>query len=228
MGQVISFVTSIINTATKLRAEAKQDELDADRRKQEKIKTPIEPPKFYKNIEERASIVKDEKNPYSVESIKQSLNRDVVPVGYSLEQLSTVGFDDSVKKYNERKENRRKELKKEFLSVLGKIEKEVEKGFEDLSKDDRILFEKMGVFSDESRTKILEQLAQWKKQVDEDTATTSMIDDMIELLKSRVDMVQDVFTQGEFEKKIQEQVEQAERKKTSQALMLVRRALNVV
>jgi hypothetical protein len=86
----------------------------------------------------------------------------------------------------------------------------------------------MGVFSDESRTKILEQLAKWKKQVDEDTATTSMIDDMIELLKSRVDMVQDVFTQGEFEKKIQEQVEQAERKKTSQALMLVRRALNVV
>lgn len=228
MGQVISFVTSIINTATKLRAEAKQDELDADRRKQEKIKTPIEPPKFYKNIEERASIVKDEKNPYSVESIKQSLNRDVVPVGYSLEQLSTVGFDNSVKKYNERKENRRRELKKEFLSVLGKIEKEVEKGFEDLSKDDRILFEKMGVFSDESRTKILEQLAQWKKQVDEDTATTSMIDDMIELLKSRVDMVQDVFTQGEFEKKIQEQVDQAERKKTSQALMLVRRALNVV
>lgn len=228
MGQVISFVTSIINTATKLRAEAKQDELDADRRKQEKIKTPIEPPKFYKNIEERASIVKDEKNPYSVESIKQSLNRDVVPVGYSLEQLSTVGFDDSVKKYNERKENRRRELKKEFLSVLGKIEKEVEKGFEDLSKDDRILFEKMGVFSDESRTKILEQLAQWKKQVDEDIATTSMIDDMIELLKSRVDMVQDVFTQGEFEKKIQEQVDQAERKKTSQALMLVRRALNVV
>ncbi|MHC4834808.1 MAG: hypothetical protein ACYTCN_02485 [Planctomycetota bacterium] len=228
MGQAVSFVTSIINTATKLRAEAKQDELDADRRKQDKIKTPIEPPKFYKNIEERALIIKDEKNPYSVESIKQSLNRDVVPVGYSLEQLSTVGFDDSVKKYNERKENRRKELKKEFSSVLGKIEKEVEKGFEDLSKDDRILFEKMGVFSDESRTKILEQLAKWKKQVDEDTATTSMIDDMIELLKSRVDMVQDVFTQGEFEKKIQEQVEQAERKKTSQALMLVRRALNVV
>jgi hypothetical protein len=228
MGQAVSFVTSIINTATKLRAEAKQDELDADRRKQDKIKTPIEPPKFYKNIEERALIIKDEKNPYSVESIKQSLNRDVVPVGYSLEQLSTVGFDDSVKKYNERKENRRKELKKEFSSVLGKIEKEVEKGFEDLSKDDRILFEKMGVFSDESRTEILKQLAQWKKQVDEDTATTSMIDDMIELLKSRVDMVQDVFTQGEFEKKIQEQVEQAERKKTSQALMLVRRALNVV
>jgi hypothetical protein len=228
MGQAVSFVTSIINTATKLRAEAKQDELDADRRKQDKIKTPIEPPKFYKNIEERALIIKDEKNPYSVESIKQSLNRDVVPVGYSLEQLSTVGFDDSVKKYNERKENRRKELKKEFSSVLGKIEKEVEKGFEDLSKDDRILFEKMGVFSDESRTKILEQLAKWKKQVDEDTATTSMIDDMIELLKSRVDMVQDVFTQGEYEKKIQEQVEQAERKNTSQALMLVRRALNVV
>jgi hypothetical protein len=99
MGQAVSFVTSIINTATKLRAEAKQDELDADRRKQDKIKTPIEPPKFYKNIEERALIIKDEKNPYSVESIKQSLNRDVVPVGYSLEQLSTVGFDDSVHPY---------------------------------------------------------------------------------------------------------------------------------
>lgn len=228
MGQLISLITNVIKTATKIRAEVKQDELDADRREQDKIKTPIVPPKFYQTIKEREEVVKDETTPYSVSSIKDSLNKDVVPVGYSLEQLSNVGFVDSVKEFSERQKNRREEFKKDFTTILEKVENEVKKGYEDLSKDDQILFDKMGVTNDESRNKILEKLAKWKKQVNEETITTSMLDDMIELLKNRVDMIQDIFSVGEFDKKIQEQIDLAERKKTSQALMLVRRALHVV
>jgi hypothetical protein len=228
MGQVLSFVTGIINTVAKIRSEAKQDKIDEDRRKLDKIKTPIEPPKFYRNIEERTQSVKDERSPYSVQSIKNTLQRDVVPTGYSLEQLASVGFKDSVDKFNERKESRRNELKKEFLNFAGLIEKEINEGFEDLSKEDRMLFEKAGVLGDEGRDKILKQISEWKKQIQEGTASEEVLDDMIDILKSRVDLVQDIFSQGEFEQKIREKTEQAESMKTSQVLKLVRRALQVV
>jgi hypothetical protein len=228
MGQLISLIVGVIKTATQLRSQVKQDEIDADRRKQDKIKTPITPPKFYKTIEERKTVVKDDTSPYSVTSIKTSLENDVIPTGYSLEQLTDVGFTDDVREYNKRRNAMKDDLKKEFISVLDKIESEIKKGFNDLSKEDRELFDKMKVIDEPSRNKILEKLAQWKKQINSDTVSTSMIDTVIELLKSRVDMIQDVFSSGEIDKKIQEQVDSAERLKTSQALKLVRRALQVV
>jgi hypothetical protein len=228
MGQLISLIVGVIKTATQLRTEVKQDELDEDRRKQDKIKMPITPPKFYKTIQERKTVVKDESNPYSVVSIKSSLKNDVIPSGYSLEQLTDVGFTEDVREYNQRRDEMKNDLKKEFISVLDKIEAEIKKGFEDLSKDDRELFDKIGVIDEPSRNKILEKLSQWKKQINSDTVTTSMIDTVIEILKNRVDMIQDVFSSGEIDKKIQEQVDAAERLKTSQALKLVRRALQVV
>lgn len=228
MGQVLSFITEIIKTAVKLRFEVKQDELDEEKRKIEKIKAPIEPPKFYKSIEERKAVIKDQAKPYSVVSIKDSLKNDTIPVGYSLEQLAKVGFNDSVSEFTKRRNERLAGLKKEFTSTVGKIEDEINKGFGDLSTDDRALFEKMGVFDDSGKTQVLSKLDTWKKQVDTDTVSTVMIDEIIDLMKGRVDLIQDVFASGEFDKKIQEQIEDSQRKKTSQALMLVRRALKVV
>lgn len=228
MGQIISLVTSIIKTATKIRTEVKQDEADEDRRKLDEIKTPIEPPKFYRSIEEREKVVKDEKNPYSVTSIKQSLERDVIPVGYSLEQLNQVGFESAVKDFIDRRKKRREELKTEFQTTIEAIEKEVSEGYTNLSREDRILFDKSGIGQEENRKKILERIEEWKKQVSEDTLTSSMIDEMINLMKMRVDTIQDVFSAGEFDKKIQDEIEESERKKTSQALKIVRRALKVV
>jgi hypothetical protein len=228
MGQIISLVTNIIKTATKIRTEVKQDEADEDRRKLDEIKTPIEPPKFYRSIEERKKVVKDEKNPYSVTSIKQSLERDVIPVGYSLEQLNRIGFESAVKDFIDRRKKRREELKTEFQTTIDAIEKEVNEGYNNLSREDRILFDKSGIGQEENRKKILSRIVEWKKQVSEDTVTSSMIDEMINLMKMRVDTIQDVFSAGEFDKKIQDEIEESERKKTSQALKIVRRALKVV
>jgi len=228
MGQIISFITDIIKTVTKLKTEVKQDEFDEEKKKIEKIKAPVEPPKFYKSIEERNAVIKDQANPYSVTAIKESLKNDTVPVGYSLEQLSDVGFDDSVSEFTKRRNERLAELKKKFTTIVGKIEDEINKGFGDLSSDDRALFKKMGVLDDSRKTEILEKLDMWKKRVDSNTVSTQMIDEIIELLKGRVDLIQDVFSSGEFDKKIQEQIEDSQRKKTSQALMVVRRALKVV
>ena len=121
MGIVYTVVTETIDFVQKVKNDKKKEELQTDEVQKDNIIKPVEPPKYYTTIEARKEHVKD--GPYTVEAISESLKNDVVPVGYSLEQLQKVGFGADVREYKKREEEERKENQKKLLESLEKFKK---------------------------------------------------------------------------------------------------------
>lgn len=123
----MSVITSILGFTKDVLGEKSREEQRARQRAADELKNPIPPPFFYKTIKAREKaesgevcsteemlrrigksmfdpnvvLCYDEKLPdsYTVKGIRDELSGGILPVGYSEEQLTTVGFGPEVKKY---------------------------------------------------------------------------------------------------------------------------------
>ena len=144
MGIVFGAITGIINLVHTIKSNNKKDKLDEDIVKKKDIMKPIAPPKYYSTIEARRKNVT--KGPYTVEAMARSLKDDLIPVGYSLEQLRKIGFGADVDEYERRHKQMRDEDNKNLINGLTKLKKEIQKGFidrKDLSEEDKIVIKKI-------------------------------------------------------------------------------------
>ena len=116
MGLMISLGILIVNTVNKIKNQKHQDAMQAKKIKLEHYQKPITPPFFYMSIAERDKNVPD--GVYSTRGIRESLNDDVIPAGYSLEQLENVGFQKDVNDYTSRKNKRLQENKDQFKKAF--------------------------------------------------------------------------------------------------------------
>ena len=112
MGTLITLMTTVMDHADKIKNDQRKDKLENDQRKKDNIIKPLAPPKYYSTIEARRKNVKS--GPYSVDGISSSLKNDLIPVGYSLEQLKKIGFGADVTEYELRHKNVRNEDKKKI------------------------------------------------------------------------------------------------------------------
>ena len=168
MGIVFGVVNGIINLVHTVKENKKKDKLDENIVKKKDIIKPIAPPKYYATIEARRKNVKS--GPYTVEAIAQSLKDDLIPVGYSLEQLRKIGFGADVDEYEKRHKNRRREDQKNLIDGLEKLKKEIKKGFidrNDLSEEDK----KNNLFNPEENQKYINK----NKRMDRISETRSFI-----------------------------------------------------
>lgn len=225
MGAVLSLITTAINTAQKFREQKRQDVIDEDNRKLKNIKEPIIPPKYYLTIDERNEKITEQDDVYSVTGINNQLKRDVIPVGYSLEQLTKVGFDEEVKTFIKRREDRRQETRDLMTKSLLAINKMITSGFGDITQDDRNSLEKEGLLDEKGNKKISDKIDKWISEIDNNEITLKTIDNIVSLLQLKTGITQDALNAAEFDKTIEKQVRDSENVKDNQALMILRRAL---
>ena len=162
MGIVFGVVNGIINLVHTVKENKKKDKLDQDIIKKKDIIKPIAPPKYYSTIEARRKNVK--KGPYTVEAMAESLKDDLIPVGYSLEQLRKIGFGADVTEYEKRHKNRREEDNRNLIDGLEKLKKEIQKGFidrNDLSDEDKEIIRKNKLFDPIENRKYIDKIDSW-------------------------------------------------------------------
>ena len=180
MGLIVSIATSIASLVVTIKQDKKKDKIQQHDERKDNIIKPIVPPKYYSTIEARRKNVKE--GPYTVDAIAKSLKNDLVPVGYSLEQLRKVGFGADVEEYQKRHKHRREEDNKNLIESLEKLKKEIEKGFvseENMSQEDRELVKKYNIFNPVERAKYINRIDQWislaKDNVLSEDALNSML-----------------------------------------------------
>ena len=162
MGIIFSVTNSIINLVHTVKQNKKKDKLDQDIIKKKDIVKPIAPPKYYPTIEARRKNVKH--GPYTVEAMAESLKNDLIPVGYSLEQLRKIGFGADVTEYEKRHKHRREEDNKNLVEGLELLKKEIQKGLvddENMSQQDKELLKKYDIFNPLERAKYISKLNEW-------------------------------------------------------------------
>ena len=125
MGIIVSVAVAITSLVVTIQQDKKKDKIVQNDEKKANILKPIVPPKYYSTIEARRKNVKA--GTYTVEAMASSLKNDLVPVGYSLEQLRKIGFGADVTEYERRHKERREADNKHLIEGLEKLKKEIER-----------------------------------------------------------------------------------------------------
>lgn len=227
MGLVISLITTLIGAATTIKSQIDQDTSDDDKRRLDKIRNPITPPSFYKDLEEREKNVPT--GPYSVDKIRESINRDVIPVGYSTEQLSEVGFKSEVDKFIERREK----IRKDNLDLLSKNLKTISDSLRDnfnkfdLTKDDRKSLERIDFFNKDKNESIAIQIDQWTEQAKVGEITSKTLDNLISFFNQKTGFAQDSINVTQKQNDAQLNIEKAQDARDTSSLKVINRALGI-
>ena len=226
MGLLISLTTTIMDHVDKVKADQRKDRLEEEQKKKDNILKPIAPPKYYSTIEARRKNVKD--GPYTVEAIAASLRNDLIPVGYSLEQLQKIGFGADVREYERRRKERQETNKKDLIEGLEKLKKEIEKGFtseENLSQEDKDLIKKYDIFNPVQRAKYITKFNRWIELAKQDVLGEDVLDNMVSVFNLRIGDYQDALKQEAIKKQNEEIVDNAVLNRDRKVLLSVRRAL---
>ena len=227
MGLVESTIMSIIDLVEKVKQDKQKDKLEEEEAKKEDIVKPIVPPKYNSTIEARRKNVKD--GPYTVEAIASSLKNDLIPVGYSLEQLRKVGFGADVDEYERRKKERTDTNKKNLINGLEELKKQINKGIvskDDMSQEDKELFKKYDIFNPVERAKYIKQIDAWIDLAKHEALSDSVLDNMISIMNLKVDDYNDTLKQNIINKQNQQLVDNAILKSDQKILNSVKRAFN--
>ena len=227
MGIVFGVVNGIINLVHTVKENKKKDKLDQDITKKKDIIKPIAPPKYYATIEARRKNVKT--GPYTVEAIAQSLKDDLIPVGYSLEQLRKIGFGADVDEYEKRHKNRRKEDQKNLIDGLEKLKKEIREGFvpgNDLSEEDKKIIEKNNLFDPEENRKYVEKINGWVDLAKRDALSVEVLDNMLSIFNSKLDGYQDALRNENLKQQNQALINNAVLNRDKKVLDSVKRAFS--
>ena len=227
MGNVVSIVNNIMDSVQKIKSDKKKDKLNNDLRKKADIIKPIKPPKYYNTIEARRKNVKD--GPYSVEGIAQSLKNDLVPVGYSLEQLRKIGFGADVTEYEKRQKQEKDNDKKILIDGLTKLKKEFKKGFidrDDLSEEDKKVLRKNGLFDQDKNLKYVVKIEQWINLTKQDALSIDVLENMIAVFNLKLDGYQDALRDENLRQQNQAIIDNAVLNRDKKILDSVKRAFS--
>ena len=221
----MSLTWNVTNFVLKTKENEEKDKIEADEVKKQDILKPIAPPKYYATIEARRRNVKT--GPYTVEAMAESLKNDLIPVGYSLEQLRKVGFGADVTEYERRKKENNKKNKQDLIDALEKLKKELEKGIvsqEDLSEEDKELIKKNDIFNPVQRAKYIAKLNSWIELAKKDVLGDDVLTNMLKVLNYRIDDYQDAIKDQQLRKQNQELVDNAVLNRDKKVLDSVKRA----
>ena len=225
MGIVFGVVNGIINLVHTVKENKKKDKLDQDIIKKKDIIKPIAPPKYYSTIEARRKNVKD--GPYSVEGIALSLKNDLVPVGYSLEQLRKIGFGADVTEYEKRHKRRREEDNRNLIEGLEKLKKEIQKGFvnrNDLSEEDKEIIKKNNLFDPAQNSKYVSKLDSWIDLAKRDVLSEDVLDNMLAIFNLKLDGYQDALRNENLKQQNKALIDNAVLNRDKKVLDSVKRA----
>ena len=225
MGLLMSLSWNVTNFVLKTKEDKEKDKIEADEVKKQDILKPIAPPKYYSTVEARRRNVKT--GPYTVEAMAESLKNDLIPVGYSLEQLRKVGFGADVTEYERRKKENDEKNKKDLIDALEKLKKELEKGIvsqEDLSEEDKELIKKNDIFNPVQRAKYIAKIDSWIGLAKNDVLGDYVLTDMLKVLNYRMDDYQDALKEQQINKQNQELVDNAVLNRDKKVLDSVKRA----
>ena len=225
MGIVYTVVDGTLNLVQKITADKKKDELKDQELQKEAIIKPIAPPKYYATIESRRQNVKD--GPYTVEAISESLKNDLIPVGYSLEQLKKVGFGVDVRAYEKRYEDRKKEKNDQLIKSLEKLKYEMENfvNGDNISQRDKDIIAKYDIMDELSRAKYLKKINNFIKLAKEDKLSFNVLDDMTKTLGLKIDDYNDALQAEKLKQDHRELVDEAVLTRDKKVLESVKRAL---
>ena len=224
MGIVFGVVNGIINLVHTVKENKKKDKLDQDIVKKKDIIKPIAPPKYYATIEARRKNVK--KGPYTVEAISQSLKDDLIPVGYSLEQLRKIGFGADVDEYEKRHKQRRQEDNNNLIEGLEKLKKEIQKGFvdrNDLSEEDKKIINKNNLFDPVENEKYVKKIDGWIDLAKRDALSVEVLDNMISVFNLKLDGYQDALRNENLKQQNQALIDNAVLNRDKKVLDSVKR-----
>ena len=227
MGIVFGVVNGIINLVHTVKENKKKDKLDENIVKKKDIIKPIAPPKYYATIEARRKNVKS--GPYTVEAIAQSLKDDLIPVGYSLEQLRKIGFGADVDEYEKRHKNRRREDQKNLIDGLEKLKKELKKGFidrNDLSEEDKKIIKKNDLFNQEENQKYINKINGWIELAKREALSVEVLDNMLSIFNLKLNGYQDALQNENLLKQNQALIDNAVLNRDKKVLDSVKRAFS--
>lgn len=188
MGVIFSIVTLIITAAVAIQQALAEDAKAADVRALELARNPIIPPEYFQ-LDKRKKLVL--KGPYTVEAIRYSISRDVLPAGYSEEQLINVGFEKEIKDYRDRREKRRKNTIVDLKKNLIEIKKRITANLPDLSVEDRKAVMESGILDKKKKEKLLIYLDEWIEDADNDRLSIKTLQNIQDIAKARIGMFED-------------------------------------
>ena len=220
----MSLGSLIINTVRKVKNQVHQDRLRDKKIKLEHYQKPITPPYFYQSIPERDKYVRD--GVYSTKGIIESLNEDVTPAGYSLEQFSNVGFKKEVETYESRKNNRIKENHNQLKYALDKMLKALNSNIPELTERDRNTLLLAGILTDEKKKEVITLIKKWIKQIDEDKVNEVMLDQILKYVDLKLNIINDALGVEAQKDSVKAIIEKAQQTAVNNALTIVNRSLN--
>ena len=159
--------------------------------------------------------------------MSKSLKDDLVPVGYSLEQLSEIGFGADVDEYKRRHKQTREEDKKNLINGLTELKKKIQKGFidrKDLSEEDKNIIKKNNLFDPAENKKYVEQLDSWIDLARREALSEEVLDNMLSLFNLKISGYQDALRSEELKKQNKEMIDNAVLSEDKKVLNSVKRA----
>lgn len=220
MGGIISTVVSIVSN---IKAGSDADKKAEERRKLMGYTDPTEPPKFYSTIASREKNLKE--GPYTVEAIRESLSKNIMPVGYSEETLTKVGFEKEVNEYikNKKKirDDARQDLKKYFLFLKNNIEKD----FPELSESDKKAIQRSGILDKRRKAETLQYLDNWTKDIDKGFLSDETLNNMVSIANARLGLFQDAIGYEKSKEALSKSLDAARKTRDDQTLKVLRRNL---
>ena len=225
MGMILSTTMNVIQLVDRINKDKEKDDIQEEEIKREDILKPIEPPKYYSTIEARKNNVKE--GPYTVEAISESLKNNLVPIGYSLEQLEKVGFSADVREFKRRRDERNENYKKDLVEGLENLKKEIEKGIvsqNDLTQEDRDLIKKNNILNPIQRGEYINKLDRWLSLAKKDVLSPDVLSDMTKILNFKISDYRDVITQENIRKQNRQIVDNAVLNRDKKILNSVKRA----
>ena len=227
MGILLSITTKIVDFAGKVKLDKKKDKIEKDKDKKDAILKPITPPQFYKTIEERNKNVKS--GPYSTKGIVESLKQDLIPVGYSLEQLEEVGFGANVEEFRKQRNEDNKNNRKNLVDGLEEIRDKLKGGLidsNDLSQSDKDLMRKYKIFDPGQQKIYLGYINNWIDLAKKDLLDEKVLDNMISFLSLKTEDIQDALKEDDIRKQNKAIVDKAVNEKDARILRAVQRAFS--
>ena len=225
MGITYTIINETMDLVEKVHVDKRKDELKKQQLEEEKIKKPIIPPKYYQTIDARKANVKT--GPYTVEAISESLRNDVIPVGYSLEQLRKVGFGADVREYIRREDDRIKSKNDELIRNLERLKKEMENfvNSDNISQKDKDIIKKYDVFDELSRSKYIAKINKFLNLAKENKLSYEVLNDMTKTLGLKIDDYNDALEAERLKQEHIDLVDQSVSVRDKKVLQSVKRAL---
>ena len=225
MGVLQSLVDQTFEVIEKAELDRRKDEIINQELEKDKIQKPITPPKYYTTIQARRDNVKE--GPYTVEAIAESLRNDVVPVGYSLDQLKKIGFGADVREYIRRDEDRRKNKNTELINNLERLKTEMENfvNNNNISQKDRDIIRKYDLFDELSRSKYISKITRFIKLAKEDKLSYDVLDDMTKTFGLKIDDYNDALEAERLKQDHRDLVDETVLTRDKKVLESVKRAL---